>query len=519
MELGIFGAVSAGIVLCPELLRLSRSLRNTFETIRHAPRDVNKLAKEMEIFAGLYEDFLEVCPSDGKHGARSAAAIKLLTAWAEKAIIGISKLLAQVQAISGDQGNSKIERLKACLKWYFSDRDVKLLRSSLSVARESIIGFSNIRAIERLDDEVRLLEAAMARGSRQTTEEHLGVSLEDKMMLLEQKRRNRRKQRHADDKRRIEAVDDLREQQEKLKSWNSNDVVPETKQLLQFTKSVEHYTEDVLPLRLSGHRRRNRNARATTELRRSRADSVQPSISTRTTMFASDPSSVRPSMEPSVPEPSETIPTNSRIHIEDKGSRLHTGHIKPAIIQFVGQDPSSGIVEAGLDYDSAPQARARYRASNEDGRVGMDPYSPVRSLYKVGTTSGSESTSSLPELLVDRTEGLVNGRNRDCSSEASSSIEDVMWTTTPEDGAIMREESSPVEAEVRGPEESVHSLESEATDDGTDNGTEDEAIDEEEAGAPSPFHPVGGTRGREPRGWRKRHERSESPQDFWHKRL
>ncbi|KAH7068719.1 hypothetical protein FB567DRAFT_457014, partial [Paraphoma chrysanthemicola] len=309
----IFGVVAAGIMLGPELLRLSRFLRKTFRAIRSAPHDVDKLAKEMEIFAGLYEDFLEICSSGGKHDARSVSAVKLLTAWARKAIEGIRKLLERVQAISGGPLNSTMETLVAYLRWYFSDREVKFLRSSLNVARESIIGFSNIRAVQRIEEHIELLKAAMAQNNQQAIEARLNVSLEDQMGLLKQKLHIRRKQRHVNDKRRSEAVDDLREQQEKVTSWNSDVVVPETKQLMQFTKSVEHYIEDVLPLQLSGHRRRNRNARTTTELRRSRADSAQPSVTTGTSSFASGYSSSRASKEPSLSEPSVTVPSSSPI--------------------------------------------------------------------------------------------------------------------------------------------------------------------------------------------------------------
>jgi hypothetical protein len=46
---------------------------------------------------------------------------------------------------------------------------------------------------------------------------------------------------------------------------------------------------------------------------------------------------------------------------------------------------------------------------------------------------------------------------------------------------------------------------------------EEEAVGD--ATKPSPFHPVAGVEGSFPPGWRTRHERSESPQDFWHRKL
>jgi hypothetical protein len=52
----------------------------------------------------------------------------------------------------------------------------------------------------------------------------------------------------------------------------------------------------------------------------------------------------------------------------------------------------------------------------------------------------------------------------------------------------------------------------------SDDGEEVEEISEEEA-QPSPFQPVAGVQGRFPPGWRKRHERSKSPDDHWHRKL
>tara|TARA_R110002003_G_scaffold70_26_gene6556 strand:+ start:5326 stop:5925 length:600 start_codon:yes stop_codon:yes gene_type:complete len=184
----IFGVVAAGIMLGPELLRLSRSLRKTFKAIRYAPHDLDKLVKEMEIFADLYEDFHDVCTSDPKYKARSSGPAKRLMAWAEEAVHGFKKLLARVQALTGDSLNSKLDTLIARVRWYFSEDEVKFLRSSLSVARESMRGFSNIRVIEKLDEQMRLLKAAIAKGSQRTIEDQLGVDLEEQIRMLVQKK-------------------------------------------------------------------------------------------------------------------------------------------------------------------------------------------------------------------------------------------------------------------------------------------------------------------------------------------
>jgi 23S rRNA A2030 N6-methylase RlmJ len=109
-------------------------------------------------------------------------------AWAEEAVHGFKELLDRVQALIGDSLSSKLDTLIARVRWYFSENEVKFLRSSLSVARESMRGFSNIRVIEKLDEQMRLLKAAIAKGSQRTIEDQLGVDLEERIRMLVQKK-------------------------------------------------------------------------------------------------------------------------------------------------------------------------------------------------------------------------------------------------------------------------------------------------------------------------------------------
>ncbi|KAJ4371179.1 hypothetical protein N0V83_004395 [Neocucurbitaria cava] len=70
-------------------------------------------------------------------------------------------------------------------------------------------------------------------------------------------------------------------------------------------------------------------------------------------------------------------------------------------------------------------------------------------------------------------------------------------------------------------------LANEGDDDDDDDGAQ-EPSDIEEASendgdtnikSNSVFQPVAGVKGRHPRGWHQRHERSESPQEFWHRKI
>jgi hypothetical protein len=184
----VFGAAAAAFTLGAELLRLSRSLRKMIKGIKYARRDIAKLADEMGIFAGLYEDFLRVCVIGDQSTSRMTSPIMHLIAWTKDAHKSFKMLLHRVRALARDSSHSWIETVAAHVKWYFSEHDVKSLRLSLNVARESMRGFSNISIVEKLDKEIDMLRTAILRGNREATELSLGMSLEDKMYCLKQLR-------------------------------------------------------------------------------------------------------------------------------------------------------------------------------------------------------------------------------------------------------------------------------------------------------------------------------------------
>ena len=176
----VFSGAAAAITLGVEVLHLSKWLFKTAKKIKYARREITKLAKEMAIFS----DFYRVCISGQKRGGYGSYSTRRLVAWAQNAKGSFEKLLKRVRVLAGDSEYSKLETLKAHMKWYFSENEVKCLRSSLSVARESMRGFSNITIIEKIDKEMDLLRAAIAKGDRRAIEEQLGMTVEEKMEEL-----------------------------------------------------------------------------------------------------------------------------------------------------------------------------------------------------------------------------------------------------------------------------------------------------------------------------------------------
>src|SRR4051812_1523413 len=98
----ILGAIAAGSTLSADLLRLSRTLRKMFESIKHAPREISKLADEINKFVGLFEAFLDTCsqiPASGTHASFDPGC---LITWVRSAICAVQELLRKVGAFTSN---------------------------------------------------------------------------------------------------------------------------------------------------------------------------------------------------------------------------------------------------------------------------------------------------------------------------------------------------------------------------------------------------------------------------------
>jgi hypothetical protein len=183
--------VAAGITFGATILKLSQWLHKSAKKIRYARRELMKLVKEMGIFADLYEDFYRVCVSDQRKKGRNTSSTRHLIDWIQDATDAFRVLLKRVRALASDSRKSMLETLTAHVKWVFSENEVKYLRMSLSVARESIRGFSNVTLIEATNKEIEMIRAAIAQGNQQAIqalEGELGGTLEERLSELEQTR-------------------------------------------------------------------------------------------------------------------------------------------------------------------------------------------------------------------------------------------------------------------------------------------------------------------------------------------
>jgi hypothetical protein len=185
----VFGAVAAGVALCTELTKLGRAIHKATKRIKNAGRDIAELTDETVIFAGLCEDFLRTCADDHDAESSAVSSILPLNAWVKRTSTGLCDLLRKVEAIGPEPMHqySIQNTLIAHIEWFFSKETVRRLRDSLTVARASMSGFSNLMCIRKLNEELHMLGAALSnRTSRKDIELRFGMSVEEKIRMVKQ---------------------------------------------------------------------------------------------------------------------------------------------------------------------------------------------------------------------------------------------------------------------------------------------------------------------------------------------
>jgi len=183
-----FDPVAAGVTLGAEVLRLSRSMRKLTKGTKHARVEVAGLSKEMDLFADLYDELFRVCIFDSSTTSFSKSPVKRLVAWTEETIDAFRNMLDRIQDLVDISRDSMVDVLAARMKWHAIEREMECMRISLSIAREGIKGFTNIRVFEKLEEEEDMLRTTIERGDRQIHEERFGMTLEDRVRTVKHMR-------------------------------------------------------------------------------------------------------------------------------------------------------------------------------------------------------------------------------------------------------------------------------------------------------------------------------------------
>jgi hypothetical protein len=103
---------------------------------------------------------------------------------------GFRNLLHRVQAVGRDPGceHSTIDVITAHYRWIMSKSTLRYLRASLNVARQSMVAFTNIRVLGKLNEELAYLQSALASSTeRQSIELRHGVKLEERIQIVQMK--------------------------------------------------------------------------------------------------------------------------------------------------------------------------------------------------------------------------------------------------------------------------------------------------------------------------------------------
>jgi len=183
--------IAIGIVgLSTVLATTVRKIRTTVQDIHYAQGDILEVEKEVDLFARIYDDFLDAC-DEASSMTKNASKIKTsLISWTQKTIEGFKNLLHKVEAIARNPeyyySVRKVAAAYYC--WLRSKGTVKYLRASLSIARQSMIAFTNIRVIEKLNEELAHLRSALSPTEREGIELRLNMTVEDRVKIIRKKR-------------------------------------------------------------------------------------------------------------------------------------------------------------------------------------------------------------------------------------------------------------------------------------------------------------------------------------------
>lgn len=165
------------------LVQTAKMLRKIVKSIKYAEREVLDLAREMEWFDGTCDRFAP-CANE------TSEIVGHLRSWSKKAKAGYEELLSKVQVIATQPGDRRftMRTLVARLRWNQSKSFIKYLRASLSVARQSMVAFTNIYHIEKLDREMAFLRSALSTSDISCIEKMHGKTIEKRIKELQKER-------------------------------------------------------------------------------------------------------------------------------------------------------------------------------------------------------------------------------------------------------------------------------------------------------------------------------------------
>jgi len=185
-------SLTIGIIgLSTVLLTTARKLRETVQDVRYAQGDLSDVLEETDLFAGTCDDFLDVCDEDPLNSERTQKLKLQLKSWTTRTVQGFDSLLDKVQAVARNPEDdySAIEVIIAHIVWLRSKGTLKYLRASLSVARQNMICFTNIRIIEKLNVDLAQLKSVLSltKTEKRRVEMLYNMTVEERIAITKHK--------------------------------------------------------------------------------------------------------------------------------------------------------------------------------------------------------------------------------------------------------------------------------------------------------------------------------------------
>ncbi|KAI4607468.1 hypothetical protein J4E80_009581 [Alternaria sp. BMP 0032] len=334
----IFGTIAAAVTLGPVILQFGRVLRDGARSVKFARRELEELVNEMSIFTALSYEFYNACSTRKKQTKLVLSAQKRLAEWTEAAIEDFEQLSYTVDALSTDPiyQHTAYQVARAHYDWYRSKSYLEYLRASLSVARQSMNGFTNVCNMELLDEQLVYLKSVLTTQQRKEIEQEFGMPVEKRTKVIQSIRDGRELQQ-------VELLENLREASIKVSTFEKQNQrtkpAEQTTQLLAFSESVTKYVDRILPLDKDGNRPPRSSPHSRKGSSSPRHDSSQTSQSTATirtqstqpsyqgaSAAESPPTSPEPQSSPQGYVPSEWGPHMDLSILTD---RMHLERFKP----------------------------------------------------------------------------------------------------------------------------------------------------------------------------------------------
>ncbi|KAF3402058.1 hypothetical protein F1880_009883 [Penicillium rolfsii] len=137
---GVSGVASV-IAVCGLLEACIKGLRQLYNTLKFAKRDLRQLIEEVYICQGLFDIFEDVTRPLGSEVMRLAREKKLdeaLQTQANSALQQIEQVITKFKPLLKDSSPSSFDELFAKIRWHFTKQEIQALMVTFSTVKNSL---------------------------------------------------------------------------------------------------------------------------------------------------------------------------------------------------------------------------------------------------------------------------------------------------------------------------------------------------------------------------------------------